>query len=55
VLSGAASNPANEICLRDGVREREGPEMTYGFAQKFWPSKELRGMEATAQFGPCFP
>jgi hypothetical protein len=41
VLSRAASNPANEICLGDVVREREGPEMAYGFAQKFWPNPAL--------------
>jgi hypothetical protein len=41
VLSRAASNPANEICLGDVVREREGPEMAYGFTQKFWPNPVL--------------
>ena len=41
MLSRAASNPANEICLGDVVREREGPEMAYGFAQKFWLNPAL--------------
>ncbi len=38
MLSKEASNPANEIYLGDVVREREGPEIAYGFAQKFWPN-----------------
>jgi hypothetical protein len=41
VLSRAASNPANEICLGDVIREREGPEVAYGFAQKLWPNPGL--------------
>ena len=41
MLSRETSNPANEICLGDVVREREGPEIAYGFAQKFWPNPAL--------------